>query len=99
MLTRFFFAVAAMAFVVALSNYLVQFPVDAAIGSYQLADLLTWGAFTYPVAFLVNDLVEFGRLNSGRWQQQCACQQHGSHKCCYCSVCFLRGHATARCAN
>lgn len=56
MLTRSFFAVLAMAFVVALSNYLVQFPVDVAIGSYQLADLLTWGAFTYPVAFLVNDL-------------------------------------------
>ncbi len=56
MLTRFFFAILAMAFVVVLSNYLVQFPVDAAIGTYQLADLLTWGAFTYPVAFLVNDL-------------------------------------------
>lgn len=56
MLTRFLAAVAVMAFVVALSNYLVQFPVDAVVGTYQLADLLTWGAFTYPVAFLVNDL-------------------------------------------
>ena len=55
-LTRFLAAVAAMTVVVALSNYLVQFPLDAAIGTYQLADLLTWGAFTYPVAFLVNDL-------------------------------------------
>jgi len=56
MLARFGAAVAAMALVVAVSNYLVQFPVDASIGGYNLADLLTWGAFTYPVAFLVNDL-------------------------------------------
>lgn len=56
MLARFLLAVVAMAFVVALSNYLVQFPVDATVGGYNLADLLTWGAFTYPVAFLVNDL-------------------------------------------
>ncbi len=46
----------AMAVVVVLSNVLVQFPVQATIGTYNLADLLTWGAFTYPVAFLVNDL-------------------------------------------
>jgi hypothetical protein len=43
----FLLAVAAMVFVVALSNYAVQFPVNA---------WLTWGAFTYPVAFLVTDL-------------------------------------------
>lgn len=48
--------VAAMCAVVALSNYLVQFPVDFAIGSMNLADLLTWGAFTYPIAFLITDL-------------------------------------------
>ena len=39
--------VIAMTFVVAASNYLVQFPVN---------DWVTWGAFTYPVAFLVTDL-------------------------------------------
>ncbi len=44
--------VAAMAVVVAASNYLVQFPVN----QFGLGELLTWGAFTYPVAFLVNDL-------------------------------------------
>jgi uncharacterized PurR-regulated membrane protein YhhQ (DUF165 family) len=44
--------VAAMALVVAASNYLVQFPVE----QFGLGDILTWGAFTYPVAFLVNDL-------------------------------------------
>jgi hypothetical protein len=45
-----------MAAIVAASNYLVQFPVDLALGSVHLGDILTWGAFTYPVAFLVNDL-------------------------------------------
>ena len=48
--------VIAMTGVVALSNYLVQFPVQAQLGGVNLADLLTWGAFTYPVAFLVTDL-------------------------------------------
>ena len=50
---RFFFILAfSMALVVALSNYLVQFPVKY-IG---LQDLLTYGAFSYPVAFLITDL-------------------------------------------
>ncbi|MEO4000626.1 queuosine precursor transporter [Mesorhizobium sp. CAU 1732] len=44
--------VAAMAAVVAASNFLVQFPFQ----HFGLQDLLTWGAFTYPVAFLVTDL-------------------------------------------
>lgn len=56
MLARLAVAIAAMAAVVAASNYLVQFPVQAQVGGINLADLLTWGAFTYPVAFLVNDL-------------------------------------------
>lgn len=56
MLARLAVAVAAMAAVVAASNYLVQFPVQAQLGRVNLADLLTWGAFTYPVAFLVSDL-------------------------------------------
>ncbi len=43
---------AAMTAVVAASNYLVQFPFT----HFGLGDILTWGAFTYPVAFLVNDL-------------------------------------------
>lgn len=53
---RLWVAVAAMAAIVAASNFLVQFPVDARLGAINLADLLTWGAFTYPVAFLVTDL-------------------------------------------
>lgn len=44
--------IAAMAIVVAASNVLVQYPFDY----FGMRDLLTWGAFTYPVAFLVNDL-------------------------------------------
>lgn len=48
--------VLAMALVVVASNYLVQYPVQASFGELNLADLLTWGAFTYPVAFLVTDL-------------------------------------------
>lgn len=56
MRTRFVLAIAAMALIVTASNYLVQFPVNAHLGAINLADLLTWGAFTYPVAFLVNDL-------------------------------------------
>jgi len=41
-----------MAIVVVLSNYLVQFPVNY----FSLENLLTYGAFTYPVAFLITDL-------------------------------------------
>jgi uncharacterized integral membrane protein (TIGR00697 family) len=48
--------VAAMALVVVASNVLVQFPVEGRVGSLALADVLTWGAFTYPFAFLVTDL-------------------------------------------
>lgn len=45
-------AILAMVIVVAASNYLVQFPFTP----FGLQDLLTWGAFTYPAAFLVTDL-------------------------------------------
>lgn len=56
MFARFVAAVAAMVAIVAASNFLVQFPVQAQLGPVNLADLLTWGAFTYPVSFLVTDL-------------------------------------------
>ena len=48
--------VLAMVAVVAASNVLVQFPVELQLGPVNFADFLTWGAFTYPFAFLVNDL-------------------------------------------
>jgi len=55
-------AVAAMCLIVAASNYLVQFPVQLTIAGFSFADILTYGAFTYPIAFLVTDLSnrEFG---------------------------------------
>lgn len=56
MLARFLVAVAAMVAVVAASNFLVQFPIALEVGGLNLGDILTWGAFSYPVAFLVTDL-------------------------------------------
>ncbi|GLK83380.1 queuosine precursor transporter [Ancylobacter defluvii] len=44
--------IAAMMAVVAASNVAVQYPVRL----FGLEEALTWGAFTYPLAFLVNDL-------------------------------------------
>ena len=41
-----------MGLIVLSSNYLVQFPVKY----YGLQDILTYGAFTYPIAFLITDL-------------------------------------------
>ena len=41
-----------MGIVVLASNYLVQFPINY----YGLEEILTYGAFSYPVAFLITDL-------------------------------------------
>ncbi len=41
-----------MGTVVLISNYLVQYPVNY----YGLEEILTYGAFSYPVAFLITDL-------------------------------------------
>lgn len=54
-LTRLLAPIFAMGVVILASNELVQHPVDYTLGGFNLADLLTWGAFTYPVAFLVTD--------------------------------------------
>ncbi len=51
-LSDFIFPVLAMCLVVAASNILVQYPFN----HLGLNEILTYGAFTYPVAFLVNDL-------------------------------------------
>jgi uncharacterized PurR-regulated membrane protein YhhQ (DUF165 family) len=56
MFARFIAAAAVMVVVVTASNILVQYPVQADLGPFHLADILTWGAFTYPFAFLVSDL-------------------------------------------
>jgi hypothetical protein len=56
MLARFVAAIAAMVAIVAASNVLVQYPFMVQLGPVNLGDILTWGAWTYPVAFLVTDL-------------------------------------------
>ena len=48
----FFLLSLLMGVVVLFSNYLVQFPVNY----YGLDQILTYGAFSYPVAFLITDL-------------------------------------------
>lgn len=55
-LFRYLPFVASMAIVVVASNILVQFPMQGTVGGLALADILTWGAFTYPFSFLVTDL-------------------------------------------
>ena len=49
-----------MGVVVLTSNYLVQFPINY----YGLEEILTYGAFSYPVAFLITDLANkiYGKL-------------------------------------
>jgi len=49
-----------MGVVVLASNYLVQFPIN----HYGLGEILTYGAFSYPVAFLITDLANrsYGKL-------------------------------------
>ena len=49
-----------MGVVVLSSNYLVQFPINY----YGFNEILTYGAFSYPIAFLITDLANrsFGKL-------------------------------------
>ena len=50
---RLFFILAlSMGLIVALSNYLVQFPITY----MNLEEIFTYGAFSYPIAFLITDL-------------------------------------------
>ncbi len=53
-----------MGVVVLSSNYLVQFPIKY----YDLEEILTYGAFTYPVAFLITDLANrsYGKIIARR---------------------------------
>ena len=50
-----------MGFIVILSNYLVQFPIKF----YDLQNLLTYGAFSYPITFLITDL---SNRAFGKWK-------------------------------
>ena len=56
----FFLLSLVMGVVVLASNYLVQFPVN----HYGLEELLTYGAFSYPIAFLITDLANrsYGKI-------------------------------------
>ena len=49
-----------MGLIVVLSNYLVQFPIQY----FGLNEILTYGAFSYPITFLVTDLANraYGKL-------------------------------------
>ena len=49
-----------MGVVVLASNYLVQFPINY----YSLNEILTYGAFSYPIAFLITDLANrsYGKM-------------------------------------
>ena len=51
-----------MGVVIIISNYLVQFPIN----KFQLQDILTYGAFSYPITFLIIDLANrrFGKKKS-----------------------------------
>ena len=58
---RLFFLLSVMMGVVVLSsNYLVQFPIKY----YGLEEVLTYGAFSYPIAFLITDLANrsYGKI-------------------------------------
>tara|TARA_B100001123_G_C15280785_1_gene1013941 strand:+ start:647 stop:1234 length:588 start_codon:yes stop_codon:yes gene_type:complete len=49
-----------MALVVTISNYLVQFPIN----HFGLKNLLTYGAFSYPIAFFITDIAnrKYGKI-------------------------------------
>ena len=49
-----------MGVVVLSSNFLVQFPINY----YGLNEILTYGAFSYPIAFLITDLANrsYGKI-------------------------------------
>ena len=41
-----------MGVIIIASNYLVQFPIQY----FELSEILTYGAFSYPITFLITDL-------------------------------------------
>ena len=51
-MTLFFKLSVLMGLVVVASNYLVQFPIQY----FGLSEILTYGAFSYPITFLISDL-------------------------------------------
>ena len=60
-MNKFFFLLSfIMGVVVLFSNFLVQFPINY----YGLNEILTYGAFSYPIAFLITDLANrsYGKI-------------------------------------
>ncbi len=59
-MSLFYKLAALMGLVVVVSNYLVQFPIQY----FGLQELLTYGAFSYPVTFLITDLANraYGKM-------------------------------------
>ena len=57
-----YYAIACMIAIIGASNYLVQFPIN---------DWLTWGAFPYPISFLVTELTN--RVYGPRIARQVVC--------------------------
>ena len=51
-MTLFYKLSVLMGVIVVTSNYLVQFPIQY----FDLSEILTYGAFTYPITFLITDL-------------------------------------------
>ena len=53
-----------MGLIVVISNYLVQFPIN----HYGLSEILTYGAFSYPITFLITDLANraYGQIVARR---------------------------------
>ena len=60
----FFILATLMAGIVAISNFLVQYPVNY----YGLENILTYAAFTYPITFLITDLAnrKYGNIIAKR---------------------------------
>ncbi len=60
-MNKYFFSLSfLMGLIVLASNYLVQFPIPY----YGLEEILTYGAFSYPIAFLITDLANrsYGKI-------------------------------------
>ena len=59
-MTLFYKLSVLMGLVVVASNYLVQFPIQY----FQLSKILTYGAFSYPITFLITDLANraYGKI-------------------------------------
>ena len=59
-MSLFYKLAASMGLVVVASNYLVQFPIKY----FGLSEILTYGAFSYPITFLITDLANraYGKI-------------------------------------